>query len=128
MKKIFLFLFLLNNISQAQIINSIAGGGILATNIQATQAQLNQPSGLTIDANGNIYFTDPAFSIVRKIATSGILTTYAGNGTVGNSGMGGQATQATLNGPLGIVRDGIGNTYFADAPNNLIYKGRYKYN
>ncbi len=122
MKKIFLFLILLNNISQAQIINSIAGGGILATNIQATQAQLNQPSGLTIDANGNIYFTDPAFSIVRKIATSGILTTYAGNGTVGNSGMGGQATQATLNGPLGIVRDGIGNTYFADAPNNLIYK------
>ncbi len=121
MKHFFILLFACVSV-KAQIINTIAGGGTIATNIPATKVLLNQPSGVALDVNGNVYFTDPAFSIVRKIATSGILTTFAGTGIVGHSNMGMQAATANINGPLGIVRDALGNTYFCDSPNNLIYK------
>ena len=120
--KLAVALCLITIISRSQIINTIAGGGALLSNISATQAVLNQPAGIAIDANDNIYFTDPGSSVVRKISTSGILTIYAGNGTVGNSGDGGPATAALINGPTGIVRDKIGNTYFADSREDRIKK------
>jgi len=106
----------------SQIVYTISGGGSILSNISATAAVLNQPSGVAIDANNNVYFTDPAYSIVRKISSNGIITTFAGMGLYGYTGDGGQASQAKMAGPIGIVRDNFGNTYIADAAENVIRK------
>jgi len=80
----------------------------------ATSAELGQPSGVTLDAAGNLYIADNSNNRVRKVdAVSGIISTVAGNGTAGNSGDGGPATSAELYGPTGIVSDAAGNFYFS---------------
>ena len=61
---------------------------------------------------------------VRKIDTSGIITTITGNGTGGYSGDGGQATAAELNQPAGVAFDTMGNLYISDFGNNRIRKVR----
>ncbi len=94
----------------------------------ATKADLNIPSGIVLDASGNIYFSDNGNNVIRKIDKSGIITTVAGNGYVsgigegGYSGDGGQATAAELNLPWGISFDNAGNLYIADQINNRIRK------
>src|SRR5690349_5958118 len=67
----------------------------------ATLAMINSGGGIASDANGNIYFTDNFNNRVRKISTSGIITTFAGNGTGGSAGDGGQAANANLLDPEG---------------------------
>ncbi len=61
---------------------------------------------------------------IRKINTSGIITTVAGNGTSGFSGDLGQATAAELANPFGVAVDGAGNIYIADQFNNRIKNGK----
>ncbi|MGP8214928.1 MAG: T9SS type A sorting domain-containing protein [Bacteroidia bacterium] len=87
----------------------------------ATAAELNNPSGVALDASGNLYIADQGNSCVRKISTSGIITTIAGNGTQG-TGNGGAATAQELNWPTGVAVDGSGNLYIADADNNRVCK------
>jgi hypothetical protein len=124
MKKLLLLLasaFTIN--ANAQIITTICGNGTSSYNGdggQAALAQLVTPRSLTIDALGNIYITDA--SKIRKIITTGIITTIAGTGTSGFTGDGGQATAAELN-PLGPVAfDAFGNMYIPDNYNNRIRK------
>lgn len=106
----------------AQIINTIAGTSYLPSNTPAISAQLNSPTGVTVDANNNIYFSDAGFSIVRKISTAGLISTYAGNGTYGCAGDNGAALNANVSGPIGIVADQFGNKYFADSRCNVVKK------
>ncbi len=94
-----------------------SGDGGLATN-----ATLFNPSGLAIDQAGNVYISDTVNQVVRKVSTTGIITTIAGNGIAGFSGDGGRATQAELQGPAGLAVDGMGNLYIADEGNNRIRK------
>ncbi len=75
-------------------------------------------SNLALDGAGNIYLSDIFNNHIRKIDTSGIITTVAGNGTAGYSGDGGLAIKAQLNLPQGLAADGAGNLYFAD---NVFY-------
>ena len=90
---------------------------------QATAAELNYPNGLTIDILGNIYIVDNSNNCIRKISTSGIITTVAGNGTAGFSGDGGQATAAELNLYSGAIAvDVVGNLFLADGANERIRK------
>ena len=77
----------------------------------ATAAELNQPQYLAIDASDNIYIADMVNYRIRKVNTSGIISTYAGTGTNGWSGDGGQATDAELYLPLAICFDLYGNLY-----------------
>jgi uncharacterized protein (TIGR03437 family) len=77
-------------------------------------AAFNNPSAITIDAVGNIYIADTFNFRIRKISTSGIITTVAGNGSSGFSGDGGQATSAQLLSPTGIAVDAAGNLYISD--------------
>ncbi len=85
----------------------------------ALAAQLNFPDGITVDSAGNIYVADRAAQVIRKIS-GGNISTFAGNGTAGYTGDGGQATAAQLNGPTGVTTDPAGNIYVADTGNNVV--------
>lgn len=79
----------------------------------------NMPYQLTKDENGNVYVADSGNHAIRKINSSGMVTTIAGNGSIGNQD--GIGTQATFNSPQGIAYDSIGNRLFvADSGNHVI--------
>src|SRR5688572_25738221 len=78
--------------------------------------------GVTTDATGNIYIADTSNQRIRKVNTSGIITTIAGTGIPGFTGDGGPATQARLNTPLSVAVDSQGNVFFSDQQNDRIRK------
>src|SRR2546430_9507291 len=84
----------------------------------ATQAQLQNPGGLALDAAGNLFIGDLYNQRVRKVGADGTITTVAGTGKPGFSGDGGKATDAQLNYPNFPVVDGAGNL-FIPCHNNL---------
>jgi sugar lactone lactonase YvrE len=89
----------------------------------AASAELSSPSDVAIDGAGNVYIADFGNNRVRMVSPiSGIITTVAGNGTLGYLGDGSAATSAELNGPTGLALDGAGNLYIADKGNNAIRK------
>ena len=75
-----------------------------------------------MDAQGNLYIADAGNHVIRKVATTGIISTVAGTGTAGYSGDGGTATTATLYAPAGLVFDASGNLYISDTGNDVIRK------
>lgn len=88
----------------------------------ATAAQLCDPIGIDVDANGNLYIADTDTNRIRKVNPSGIITTIAGNGSHGFSGDGGPATAAMLAQPFDVTHDAAGNLYIADTVNERIRK------
>lgn len=86
----------------------------------ATQAQLNGPQGLTVDASGDLIIADTGNNRVRYVSPDGIIHTLAGNGQPGLYPIGGPATQASLHAPAGVAADSAGNVYIADSGNHLI--------
>ena len=108
------------------IITTIAGNGTpgySGNDGLATAASLNSPTGLAVDGSGNIYIADKWNRRIRKItASTGVISTVAGNGTSSYSGDGGQATAAGLPFPEGVAVDGSGNLYIADRYSNRIRK------
>jgi uncharacterized protein (TIGR03437 family) len=87
---------------------------------QAIRAQLNKPSGVTVDAAGNVYVADTNNSRIRKITADGTITTIAGKGGGAYSGDGGPATSAALNFPRSIAVSSNGTVYIADTGNHVI--------
>ena len=85
----------------------------------AANAQLRSPTGLALDASGNLYIADTLNSAIRKIS-GGNITTIAGNGNQGFSGDNGSATSAMLNFPQGVAVDASGNVYISDTVNNRV--------
>jgi uncharacterized protein (TIGR03437 family) len=90
----------------------------------ASSAQLSSPSGVAVDSSGNVYIADTGNNVVRMVASSGNITTFAGNNSngAGYAGDTGLATAALLNSPLAVAADSSGNVYIADAGNNVIRK------
>jgi len=108
-------------INQAGVVNIFAGTGSPgALNGPAASATFYYPSGVAVDASGNLYVADEVNNLIRKITTDGTVSTLAGNGKAGAADSTG--TAASFNGPAGIAVDGAGNVYVADANNNLIRK------
>ncbi len=110
-------------IDSGGLIRLVAGTGLAGTGGDggpATQAQLSQPSGMVLDAYGNLYVADSQTHRIRKIDTSGIITTYAGNGKAAYAGDGGPANLASLKSPNAMAFDRNGNMLVADTGNHEI--------
>ena len=102
------------------IITTFAGTGIIGSNGDggaASIAQLNYPINVAVDISGNVYIADTYNYKIRKVNNAGIITTFAGTGTLGSDGDGGPATNAQLNQPTGIAIDNFFNVYIADSYN-----------
>ena len=108
------------------IITTIAGNEIMGFSGDggpATSASLNNPSSIAIDNRGDIYISDWRNYRIRKVsATTGIITTVAGNGLNGFSGDGNLATLARISDLGQMAVDTFGNIYFVDRTNNRIRK------
>jgi trimeric autotransporter adhesin len=102
-------------------ITTIAGTGVYGTlgdNASATNAQLAGPTGIALDAAGNLFIAEPYNNRVRKVS-KGVITTVAGNGTAGFADKV-AATGATLRQPADVAVDASGNLYIADYANNRV--------
>ena len=117
MKRLFLFfLLLLPVFTYGQNITTIAGTGTKGYSGDgslAVSAEFKSPNSLVFDKTGNLYITDAGNCVIRKLNTSGIITTVAGNGSQGYSGDNGPATLAQLNAPVSIAVDLLGNLYIS---------------
>ncbi len=112
------FVFAVAAAAQPQyLVTTVAGGSVPATPAPALATSITQPQRVTVDANGNVYFT--ASNAVFKLS-GGTVTLVAGTGRMGYAGDGGPATQALFNNPQGVAVDGSGNVYVADTGNSVI--------
>jgi sugar lactone lactonase YvrE len=108
------------------IITTIAGTGergFSGDGALATSARLTAPSGLAVDAHGDVFIADSGNNRIRKINTQGTITTFAGTGTCGKKtrlGDGGPATRASLCQPTGIALDHAGDLFIADTGHNAL--------
>ena len=105
-------------------ISTVAGNGTIGYSGDggpATSAELSDPSGVAVDASGDLFIADSANNVVREVnASSGDISTVAGDGTPGYFGDGGTATSAELNDPSGLAVDSGGDLFIADSANNVI--------
>lgn len=113
-------------VASTGIITTVAGAGpsrFGGDGGPATAAWLKTPSAVSLDGSGNIYIADTGNQRIRKVTVStGIITTVAGNGSVGFGGDGGQAAAAQVSSPKSIDVDASGNIYIADTGNNRVRK------
>jgi len=102
------------------VINTVIGNGVPTYGGDggpAVTASLNNPEGVRSDSLGNLYIPDGENNRIRKVDTTGTITTVAGNGIAGFSGDGGPATNASLNVASGVVVDKAGGLLIADSWN-----------
>ena len=114
----------IRKVDTSGIITTVAGNGIQGYGGDggpATEASFI-PYYIAVDSSGNLFITDYGNLRIRKVDTSGIITTVAGNGKLGFSGDGGPATEASLFWPRGVAVDSSGNLYIADGANDRIRK------
>jgi len=86
----------------------------------ASRAQINNPYGITIGADGALYICDTDNHVVRKVSRDGTITTVAGNGKRGYSGDGQKATEASMNEPYELRFDRHGNLYVVERMNHVV--------
>lgn len=110
------------------VISTVAGtgaAGFSGDGAAATAAKLNQPWSVTVDTSGALYIADKKNNVVRKVDTSGNISTIAGTIYIAGApfaGDGAIASAARLNAPSATVVDIAGNIYIADTGNNRIRK------
>jgi sugar lactone lactonase YvrE len=105
------------------IITTVAGNGLegyAGDGGVAVDAELAYPTGVAVGTDGSLYIADYFNSVIRRVSSGGMISTVAGNGTVGFSGDGGPATLAALGMPGSITVDAQGTLYFTDNCNNRI--------
>jgi trimeric autotransporter adhesin len=104
---------------------TIAGNGspgYTGDGAAATSAQLLLPSGVIVDPFGGVYIADSGNSVIRKVATNGNISTFAGTGAYDSTGDSGPATKASLENPNCVRSDSAGNIFFVDTDANRVRK------
>lgn len=112
-------------VTTAGTITTIAGngvGGFGGDGGPAVSAELKSPIDVKVDANGNVFVADFSNDVVRRINFNGIISTIAGNGTIGFSGDSGLSSAAQMDGPAGVGVDAAGELLIADFGNNRVRK------
>jgi sugar lactone lactonase YvrE len=115
----------IREVNSQGIISTVAGSkgsGHASDGGPATLATLNRPSGVAFDAQGDMYIADLNNNEVRKVDTSGVITTVAGTEIGGNNGSYGKGTEIQLDGPTNVAVDKLGNLYISDLGNYRICK------
>jgi hypothetical protein len=92
----------LSHVSFAQNVTTVAGG-FVGDGRKGTEASFQLPYGLVRDKNGNTYVADTYAQRIRKIASTGTISTYAGTGIAGYNGDNGPASSATVWYPVGVT-------------------------
>jgi sugar lactone lactonase YvrE len=103
-------------------VNGNGFGGYSGDGGAATNAELNFPSCVAVDAISNLFIADSSNNLIRKVDNKGIITTFAGTGGIAFSGDGGAATNAQFHYLGGLAVDAIGNLFIADTSNYRIRK------
>jgi sugar lactone lactonase YvrE len=111
----------IRKITTGGAVSTLAGSGTagFADGIGAT-AQFRNPTGIAVDASGNVYVGDVTNNRIRKITPNGVVSTLAGDGTSGLAD--GTGTAAKFSSPSGLTVDAAGNVYVCDRENNCIRK------
>ncbi len=113
----------LRRIDTSGTITTIAGNGtgtFAGDSGTATSASLNSPAGACADAAGNIYIADTFNHRIRRVDTSGTITTVVGNGSASFAGDGAAATAASIRFPTGVAVNAAGDIFIADNGNQRI--------
>ncbi len=117
----------IREVSPGGIITTVAGNGCCGYSGDgqlATSAALTYPQGVAVDSSGNIYIADTGNNVVRKVSTSGIITTIAGSIRTGGLlwRRSGPAVASLLYAPAGVAVNAAGDLFIADTVNNVIPK------
>jgi Fibronectin type III domain len=110
-------------ISASGELSVIAGGGSTipgANPMPATEAAMNFPRGVALDAAGNLYVADTYYELVEKVSPTGTLSIFAGTGGAGLPTPNRPATSSMLRFPMSVASDAVGNVFIADAFNDYI--------
>jgi trimeric autotransporter adhesin len=115
----------IRKITPAGIMTTVAGtlgsGGYSGDGGPATKARLGDPSGVAVDAAGNLYIADANSDVIREVsASTGNISTIAGTGQAGFSGDGGPALAATFSNLKNVAVDSSGNVFVVDGDSNRI--------
>jgi uncharacterized repeat protein (TIGR01451 family) len=113
----------IRQITTAGNLITVAGTGAFGYNgdgTPATNFRVYNPQGIAVDATGNVYIADAANARIRKLDTTGAISTVAGSASGGFSGDGGPATSARLASPSGVAVDSVGNIIIADTNNHRV--------
>jgi len=112
----------IRKVDQKGIISTYAGTGVPGYSGDrgpAMAAELNTPTGIALDAKGNMFVADSGNFVIRRISVDGTINTVAGNGNAMATGDNGPATSAQMN-PVAVAVDTLGNYYIADGFNYRI--------
>ena len=108
----------IRKITASGTVTTLAGSGIKGyADGQGSSASFNNPTGVAVDGNGNVYVADSENHRIRKITPNGTVTTLAGSGTAGSTN--GNLTTASFSSPTAVAVDGEGNVYVGEGAHRI---------